>query len=89
MKMAAEKKLFWYLKEGAELDLSNRSHLDMYVQQVLTRGTISDVQLLLKKISREGFADSFRRVKPFLPRLVRKFWEEWLGDTDRPSAKDP
>lgn len=30
--------LFWFLKDGVRFDLSDPSTLDMYVQQVITRG---------------------------------------------------
>jgi hypothetical protein len=29
MKVSAENRLFWFLKEGTELDLNNQVHLDM------------------------------------------------------------
>lgn len=43
MKTVVDKRLFWFLKEGAELDLSKKSQLDMYVQQTLLRGKTSDI----------------------------------------------
>jgi hypothetical protein len=88
MKTTVEKRLFWFLKEGAELDLSNKTHLDMYVQQVLSRGKTSDVKKLLNMINLLDFGESLIRIKNFLPKEVRSFWEEWLADTYRPSKKD-
>jgi hypothetical protein len=37
METVVEKKLFWFLKEGTKLDLSKKTHLDMYIQQILSR----------------------------------------------------
>ena len=88
MKVIAEKRLFWFLKEGTEIDLSNNTNLDMYVQQSLSTGKTSDVKKLLTIISLSDFIDSFRRVKDFLPDEVKRFWEEWRADTDRPPKKD-
>lgn len=81
MAITVQKKLFWFLKEGTELDLSNKGHRDMYVQQVLSRGTAADVQKLFQEMDAADFVDSFRRIKGFLPKEVRRFWEEELGDT--------
>jgi hypothetical protein len=89
MKIAAEKRLFWSLREGAEIDLSKRSQLDMYVQQVLSRGRLPDIQFLLAKIDRQDFTNSFRRIKRFLPGPVKRFWEEWLGDPNPSSKRNP
>lgn len=88
MKTIVEKRLFWFLKEGTELDLSNKAHLDMYVQQILSRGKTSDVKKLLKTVRSRDFIDSFNRIKNFLPQKVKKFWEEWLGDINKPTKKD-
>jgi hypothetical protein len=79
MKMTADKRLFWSLKEGQEFDLSNPSHLDMYVQQVLSRGRAEDVREMLKVLSPETFRGSFGRVKKYLPKEVRELWEDGLG----------
>jgi len=88
MKAATEKRLFWFSREGAELDLSNQTHLDMYVQQTLSRGKTLDVKMLFQKINHPDFIESFNRVKDFLPKEVRAFWEEWLGDSHGPTEKD-
>lgn len=86
MKMIAEKRLFWFLKEGTELDLTNKAHLDIYVQQIITKGKISDVKKLFKILDPSDFIESFYRIKNFLPKEVKRFWEEWLGNIN-PSAK--
>ncbi len=65
MKTIVEKRLFWFLKDGTELDLSNKSHLDMYVQQILTRGNASDIRGLLRMINLSEFLESFNRIKDF------------------------
>lgn len=88
MKVIAEKRLFWFLKEGTEIDLSNNTNLDMYVQQSLSTGKTSDVKKLLTIISLSDFIDSFTRVKDFLPDAVKRFWEEWLADINTPTEKD-
>ena len=88
MKIIAEKRLFWFLKEGTELDLSNKAHLDMYVQQTLARGRTSDVKKLFEILEFSDFTESFNRVKNFLPPEVRKFWEECIADTYEPPKKD-
>lgn len=88
MKTIAEKRLFWFLKEGTEFDLSNKTQLDMYVQQSLSMGKASDVKKLLTIVSPSDFIDSFNRVKDFLPDEVKRFWEEWLADINKPPKKD-
>ena len=87
MKTIIEKRLFWFLKEGTELDLSNKTHLDMYIQQALSRGKTSDIKKLFKTIPPSDFIESFSRVKNFLPKEVRRFWEEYLGDINRATEK--
>jgi len=89
MKIVAEKRLFWNLREGAEIDLSKRSQLDMYVQQVLSRGRQADVQSLLAKVDRRDFKASFERIKAYLPRPVKRFWEEWFGNPEPSSKRNP
>jgi len=68
MKTVAEKRLFWFLKDATELDLSNIAHLDMYVQQVLSRGKSSDVKKLVKIVKPLEFFESFHRIKNFYPK---------------------
>lgn len=87
MKTILEKRLFWFLKEGTELDVSNKTHLDMFIQQTLSRGKTSDIKKLFKIIPPSDFIQSFNRVKNFLPKEVRRFWEEYVGDIDRPAEK--
>ena len=89
MEIVAQKKLFWFLKEGTRFDLSNKGHRDMYIQQVLSRGKTADVQELFRIIEASDFQESFGRIRNFLPKEVKRLWEEWLGDTDRPAEKDP
>ena len=77
------------MKEGIEIDLNDNYQRDMYIQQVLSRGKFEDIRQLLKIISHEKFLDSFHRINKFLPKEVRKFWEEGLGDIDRTPDKNP
>ena len=88
MKVITGKRLFWFLEEGTELDLSNKAHLDMYIQQILTRGRTSDIKNLFKIIKPLDFVESFDRIKPFLPKEIKQFWEEGLGDINKPAKKD-
>lgn len=81
MKTVIEKRLFWFLKEEIELDLSDKAQLDMYIQQVLTRGKTSDIRKLFSIIAPSVFYDSFTRIKNFLPKEARRFWEEDIGDS--------
>ena len=83
MKSVVEKRLFWFLKEGTELDLSNKTHLDIYVQQILSRGKTADIKILFKMVKPLDFAESFLRIKNFLPHEIRRFWEKWLGDINK------
>jgi len=76
------------LKEGIELDLSTKAHLDMYVQQTLSKGRVSDIKTLIHTIRPSDFTESFGRVKNFLPKEVRRFWEDWFGDINKPTEKD-
>lgn len=73
------KHLFWFLKEGAELDLNETSTLDMYVQQVITRGRIKDVKFLLDMIDMTRFQKTLKRIERFIPSEVREFWEDFIG----------
>lgn len=88
MKAIAEKRLFWFFKEGVEFDLSDKNQLDFYAQQILTRGKSSDIRSLFNVVDLADFIESFNRIKNFLPCEVKKFWEEWLADTYRPSKND-
>lgn len=89
MKISVEKRLFWYLKNGIELDLENPSHVDMYVQQVLSHGKADDIKKMMKMLTPEVFKESFERIKSFLPREVRLFWEDGLGDTGKYPKRNP
>lgn len=59
VKIPAKKRLFWYLKEGQEFDLTNPAQVDMYVQQVLSRGRAEDVKEMLRVLPPETFLGSF------------------------------
>lgn len=78
--MIPDRRLFWFLREGVQLDLNEPSMADLYVQQVLSRGRADDVRQLLARLERPRFAESFQRVGRFLPVEVRAFWEDYLGD---------
>lgn len=89
MKIAAKKRLFWYLKDGQELDLESPGHVDMYVQQVLSQGGAEDVREMLRILSPVSFLASFGRIKRYLPKEVRKFWEDGLGSADGHPKENP
>jgi len=78
MKIIPDKRLFWFLKEGITLDLTEPSPVDMYVQQILSHGRIEEVKDLLKNIDFEQFRQVFLRIKRFLPDEVRMFWEHFI-----------
>lgn len=80
MKLQVDQRLFWFLKEDAVLDLDKPSDVDLYVQQVLSRGRSGDVTHLLKSVPAQTLRQSFQRVRPFLPGDVRNFWDDFLRD---------
>ena len=89
MKGYTEQKLFWFLKDGAELDLFNKANLDMYVQQTISRVRFSEVKKLLRSIPFTDFIGSFKRIENFLPKEVKSFWKEGFEYLDRSAKTDP
>lgn len=77
-KIISENRLFWFLKEGTEIDLQDKSQLDLYTQQILSRGKAEDIKQLLETISPQTFRESFGRIKGFLKDEVRTFWREYF-----------
>lgn len=71
--------MFWFLKDGVKLDLSEPANLDMYIQQVITCGRAEDIKSLFKIVGFTKFKEAFLRLKFFLPLDVRKFWEDFFG----------
>jgi len=80
MKVLADKRLFWFLKEGSLLDLSKPQVLDTYVQQIISRGGAGDIKTLFENITLEQFKQAFFRIENFLPVEVRKFWRDFFGN---------
>ncbi len=78
MNISPNKRLFWFLKDNATLDLSNNADLELYIQQVLCKGRMEDVRLLLTRIDFERFKNVFSRIKRFFPWEVRAFWEDFI-----------
>ena len=78
MNVSADKRLFWFLKDNISLDLSNSADLELYVQQVLSRGRFQDVKTLLHTVNVERFKQAFMRIKRFFPREVQAFWEDFI-----------
>lgn len=77
-KIISENRLFWFLREGTEINLQDKSQLDLYIQQTLSRGKTEDVRKLLQTVSPQTFRESFSRIKAFLKREVKNFWREYL-----------
>ena len=73
------KHLFWFMREGANLDLNEPSTLDMYIKQVITRGRAEDVRALLKTVDATMLKKALKRINRFIPSEVRQFWEDFLG----------
>ena len=78
MKISPDKKLFWFLKDNVSLDLANAADLELYVQQVLSRGRLEDVKALLTAVDFERFKQVFSRIKRFFPWEVQAFWEDFI-----------
>ena len=78
MNISPDKKLFWFLKDNVSLDLANAADLELYVQQVLTRGRMEDVKALLTAVDFKRFKQVFLKIKRFFPREVRTFWEDFI-----------
>lgn len=78
MNISPNKKLFWFLKDNVSLDLSHAADLELYVQQVLSRGRLEDVKALLTIVDFERFKQVFLKIKRFFPREVQAFWEDFI-----------
>jgi hypothetical protein len=78
MKIKADKRLFWFLKDNVKLDLNDPSQLDMYLQQVITYGRTEDIKKTLKLLGYKTFKESFLRIRYFLPFEIRSFWEDFF-----------
>ncbi len=74
-----DRHLFWFIQDGKQLDLNEPSELDMYVQQVITRGGTEDVKGLLKSIDFNRLTESLKRIENFLHDGVRGFWEDYIN----------
>lgn len=73
------RRLLWFLKSGAKLNMSSPADAELYVQQVMTKGSLKDVRKLLKSLGEEKTSQVFLRIKNFLPLEVRRFWEGFFG----------
>lgn len=79
-KVIADKRLFWFLRDGAQLNLSEPAILDMYVQQVVTHGRTQDIKSLFELVSLKQLQAVLSRIGRFIPREVRAFWEDFVAD---------
>ncbi len=80
MKRDIRQRLFWFLRAGAQQDLSNPGVLEAYVQQILTHGQTEDIRRLLKEIPANRLQAVFDKIHGFLPAEVRSFWERFFGN---------
>lgn len=78
MNISPDKNLFWFLKDNVSLDLSKAADLELYVQQVLSKGRLADVKSLLAAIGFKRFKQVFLKIKRYFPSEVRAFWEDFL-----------
>lgn len=53
MKLTHYKRIFWFLRPDIELDLSNPSIGEIYIQQVITADRAEDIKKLFKIINVE------------------------------------
>ena len=72
-------KLFWFLKKDRKLDLFDPSSLEMYIQQVISHGTMGDIKSLLVQVNANQFKQAFSGIKGFLSWEVRSFWEDFFA----------
>ncbi len=80
MRIVAEKRLFWFLKDKARIDLSDPGVLEMYIQQIITHGRAKDIKALFSRLGLAQFKNAFRKISRFLPFEVIKFWEDAIGN---------
>ena len=73
------RRLFWFLKPMAKLNMSDQADVELYVQQVMTKGSTEDVRKLLADIGEKKAGQIFLRLKLFFPDGVRRFWEDFFG----------
>lgn len=81
MRISLNPKFFWYFKEGSEFDTSDSAMLDMYVQQMMMKGRMEDIRQLIRQLGLTTLGETFGRIQRFLPRDVKWFWEDFLGDS--------
>lgn len=62
------------------MDLSDPSALELYLQQVMTRGSAEDVRTLLKIVTRKQLKSALEKLKRFLPVEIRMFWEDFVAN---------
>ena len=79
-KIVADKRLFWFLKDRAQLDLGKPAILDMYVQQVITHGGAQDIKALFKKVGLKDLQAALKRIGRFVSAEIRNFWEDFFAD---------
>jgi hypothetical protein len=79
-KVVADKRLFWFLKDGVQLNLSDPAIMDMYVQQVITYGGEQQIKSLFKTVSLRQLQAALKRIGRFIPKEVRNFWEDFIAD---------
>lgn len=78
-----DRHLFWFVKEDKKLDLNDPSELDMYIQQVITRGGTEDVRVMLRYVDFERLVKSMKRIENFLPDGVGDFWKNYINESSQ------
>ena len=79
-KIVVDRRLFWFLKDGTELDLGDMAILDMYVQQVITHGGSQDIKRLFETVSLKNLKVSLKRIERFISVEIKNFWEDFFAD---------
>ena len=79
-KIVVDRRLFWFLKDGTELDLGDMAILDMYVQQVITHGGSQDIKRLFETVSLKNLNVSLKRIERFISVEIKNFWEDFFAD---------
>ena len=78
MKIKPKKNLFWFLKDGVNLDLSDTPTLEMFVQHVISYGGVEDIKFLLSHLHGDQLKTAFLNIKRFLRWEVKVFWEDYF-----------
>lgn len=70
--------LFWYFRDGAELDLNEPWARLVYVKEVLSKGREWDIKELFGLIREDEFKKIFQEIKRHLPKKIKNLWEGYF-----------